>query len=94
MWEEINYIETKQGEVRGGHYHRSTTELFFIIDGQIELETSRLLCSERELHIIGRGDIAIIEPMEVHTFRCLSAARWINVLSKRMDSANPDFHRP
>ena len=30
-WEEINYIETAAGQIRGGHYHKEKRELFFII---------------------------------------------------------------
>ena len=36
-WEEINYIETNSGNIRGDHYHKNTIEMFFIIEGEIEL---------------------------------------------------------
>jgi mannose-6-phosphate isomerase-like protein (cupin superfamily) len=93
-WEEMNYIETKGGEVRGGHYHKETRELFFIIDGEIEIDVSNIAGSSMERHIVKKGDIFIVEPFEVHTFRCLTDSRWINVLSKRMDELEQDFHRP
>jgi mannose-6-phosphate isomerase-like protein (cupin superfamily) len=93
-WEEVNYIETRGGETRGGHYHRETTELFFIIDGEIEIDISDVAGSSKERHIVKKGDIFIVEPLEVHTFRCLTDSRWINVLSKRMNEIEQDFHRP
>ena len=32
-WQEINIISSRKGSVRGGHYHKKTIELFFIIEG-------------------------------------------------------------
>ena len=49
-WEEINYVETVAGCVRGGHYHRNPRELFLMISGTIKVrirpvngQTSRVL---------------------------------------------------
>lgn len=92
IWEEINLITTEAGSVRGGHYHKQTTELFCILSGDIEVEISKT-GGGRELHSVHAGSIFLIEPYEMHTFRCLTPCTWINVLSKRMDASSMDFFR-
>jgi len=92
-WEEINFIETEAGITRGGHYHKDTVELFFILDGDIEVTISKTNSIERQKYPVSSGQIILIEPNEIHFFRCLTRCRWINVLSKKIDEIDPDFHR-
>ena len=91
VWEEINIIETEEGCIRGGHYHKVTLELFYILSGTIEVEVAKEGV-EKEIHRIGGGEIFVIEPFEVHTFRCLTKCVWMNALSKKMDASNMDFY--
>ena len=37
QWEEINFLETAECCTRGGHFHRSTRELFLILKGTIRV---------------------------------------------------------
>ena len=92
--QEINYIESLQGSVRGGHYHKETQELFFILAGEIKVEIEQLKTKERKTFIFKKKDIFLIEPYEVHTFFILEDAKWINILSRPMDPQKPDFHKP
>lgn len=93
-WEEINYIETFAGEVRGGHYHTETRELFFIIEGEVEITIQSVDRNETRNVLVMKGSIFVVEPGEVHTFSCKTACKWINVLSKRIDDQFYDFHLP
>ena len=90
-WEEINYVETLRNEFRGGHYHKETKELFFIIDGRIEVRIRNIFHGDIESFIVTKGDIFIVEPFELHEFICLENSNWINILSKKMDDKEPDF---
>jgi len=90
-WEEFNYLETKAGCIRGNHYHKHTRELFFIIEGEIDVEIIKQDGLIEKKHLVA-GDILLIEPKENHTFHCVTATRWINVLSKRFEKNNPDIH--
>lgn len=92
-WEEFNYLETAAGHTRGNHYHKFTLELFFILDGEIDIEITRPDGS-RLNDYVSAGTILLIEPGEIHTFHCRTPTRWINVLSKRFDPAAPDLHIP
>lgn len=91
-WEEINIIETDEGCIRGGHYHKLTLELFYILSGEIEVEVSRE-DKAKEVHLVREGAIFLIEPFEIHTFRCLTKCKWLNVLSKKMDELAMDFYK-
>lgn len=90
-WEEFNYLETKAGQIRGNHYHSETREVFFIIEGDIEVVAQYPGQQETRM-IVHAGDILEVEPEENHTFYCLTNTRWINFLSKRFDQNLPDIH--
>jgi dTDP-4-dehydrorhamnose 3,5-epimerase-like enzyme len=91
LWEEFNYLETGAGQVRGNHYHAQTLELFFIIDGEIDIVIVRPDGEVINDHLVA-GDMVLIEPGETHTFYCLTNTRWINFLTHRFDQDNPDLH--
>lgn len=93
-WGEANFIETNAGAVRGNHYHARTRELFFIVSGRVDVVIEDLRSRERTCFIARKGDTFIIEPFEVHTLTARTRARWINMLSRPLESAKPDFHRP
>ena len=92
-WAEVNFIETKAGQVRGNHYHRQTRELFFIVSGDVQVEVRDLGTGQHSEFVARAGDIFVIEPMEFHVFRVLTDAQWINMLSQPMDPDRPDLHR-
>lgn len=89
---EVNYVETVTGEVRGNHYHRETLEMFFIIDGRVRVSVRDVRTGETDERVFTKGDIFLVEPYELHTFRILADAKWINMLSKPVEGTNPDFH--
>ena len=92
-WCEVNFIETVAGAVRGGHYHKETREMFFIIAGEIDIELLHIHTDIKNSFTAKKGDMFIIDPFELHTFKCRTASQWINMLSKPLDAVNPDFHR-
>ena len=91
-WEEINYIESVQGAVRGGHYHKQTHEGFFIIEGKIKVEVQNLATSDKSIFVVRKGDAFYIEPSFMHTFHIIENAKWINFLSKAMKGDEKDIH--
>jgi mannose-6-phosphate isomerase-like protein (cupin superfamily) len=90
-WEEFNYLETKAGHMRGNHYHKHTRELFFIIEGEVDIEIIQpngIIVNDN----VTSGDIILIEPYENHTFYCVTETKWINALTKRFEQGSPDIH--
>lgn len=97
-WKEINLISSLAGVERGNHYHKETLELFIILEGEInvileKVKDGKLIGNKIEMIVKG-GDVFLIDPFINHTFRVLDEAKWLNVLSKKIDSQNPDIHKP
>lgn len=92
-WAEVNFIETGAGQIRGGHYHKETHELFFIISGEIDVVLDDMKSGKHTEFAAKKGDMFVVEPYELHTFHTRTAAQWINMLSRALDSRKPDFHR-
>ena len=91
--EEINFITSEKSVVRGGHFHKETEELFYIIDGEIEVEIQDLEGRELSRTRFSSGDIFIIEPYEYHTFKVLVKSSWINALTKKFNLNAPDIYQ-
>lgn len=94
IWKEINIIETFANTIRGSHYHKFTTELFYIIEGDIDVEIYNLKDISQKIEFKAKkGDIFIVEPFEVHTFKVNIDSRWINMLSEILNKEAPDIYR-
>lgn len=97
LWGEINIITSKSNTIRGNHYHKNTTELFIILDGEIEVTLQKVknnqLIETQETVKVSTGDVFMIQSMINHTFKVLQDSQWINVLSKPMSGNNLDFFR-
>jgi len=88
---EMNYIESKKGAVRGGHFHKKSKETFFIIKGKIKvILKSRNKATE---FIVGAGDVFCVSPGEFHLFKALTNSAWINMYDRKIDRLNPDIHK-
>ena len=94
--EEINLIESKSGSVRGNHYHKKSFELFFIIEGEIEVIVQKIsnggLVGKQERFIVKENDIFIIKPYIVHSFNILKDSKWINALSLKHNQSDQDMY--
>jgi dTDP-4-dehydrorhamnose 3,5-epimerase-like enzyme len=96
-WKEMNFITSDPDIVRGNHYHKEASELFFILKGEVRVRTQRVdggkLAGEPSERIVREGDIFIVDPMTNHTFYVLKDSAWINALTKKMDNDKPDTYR-
>jgi len=91
-WEEINYVESVKGCVRGNHYHKETAEGFFIIDGKVRVTLLDVVKNSKRTFIAKKGDILLINPNTLHTFEMLEDSKWVNMLSKPFNTAEKDIH--
>lgn len=69
-YRQINVISSKEGVVRGGHYHALNREAFYVVSGQFRLDLSRN--GERERHVLKAGDFFTIPPLVTHSFTYLA----------------------
>ena len=65
-WKQVNVSKTVKGTVRGGHYHKTTREAFFIVEGGLDAVLEK--DGELENHSFKQGDFFVIEPYAVHSF--------------------------
>lgn len=68
-WSQVNFISSNRAAIRGHHYHKENSELFFVISGSFKLilEKDNL---KQDL-IIKTNDMFIIEPKTMHAFEFL-----------------------
>ena len=94
VWEEANYVEVNQTNQKlGGHYHKETRELFFIIDGVVNVEMVNVKTNEEKNFTVLGKDSFIIEPYWKHTLINKSPAKWVALLSMKFNPKEPDIHK-
>jgi dTDP-4-dehydrorhamnose 3,5-epimerase-like enzyme len=92
-WQEINFIATQAGQVRGGHFHTRTHEVIFLLRGKAEVELQD--ChnpEEKQQFVLNSGEGIRIEPYMLHTLHYLEDSEQVALLDVPFDPANPDLH--
>lgn len=91
-WQEINIVHTHAGCIRGGHYHRQTTEIIFLITGKADVELSPYDDLTRTSRIsLMAGEGIQIPPMTVHRFFYLEQSSHVQLLDQRFDPSHQDL---
>ena len=89
-WREVNLFTSKADAIRGGHYHKMTEEVLFVIEGKIEITCENTKNSDKETIIIGPNEGVQILPYEKHTAKIIEDTMWLAFLSKEYDNDDPD----
>lgn len=94
-YSQVNYVETKAGVVRGGHYHKINKEAFYLISGEIEVKLASL-DGVMEHYTFKSGDMFSIEPNVIHTFSYKEDTKMICMYDKgvEIDKDNKDIYEP
>ena len=92
-WKQMNYSFTKEGSIRGNHYHKTIEELFYILKGEVKIEIHNLKTGMKETNIVKGGQGFIIELYEIHRVTALTDVEWIVLYSDVFDQTNPDIFR-
>lgn len=92
VWEQLNQQERVKGSVVGNHYHKNMEELFYIINGKINVKICDISSGKKEEFIIKKGDIFKVKPFEAHTLFILKNSSFIVLLSKKFDNNNKDIY--
>ena len=92
VWQEVHLVEAPEGQKLGGHYHCETLELFCIMSGEVVVDIHNIETDEKQSFTAKKGDIFIMEPYEVHTFKTQADSSWLNMLSVPMNQHTPDLH--
>lgn len=90
-WRAMNFFTINKGFVRGGHYHKETRELFFIVEGECEIVLRDVRTGEESRFSVGEDDMFIVDPYEMHYITALKESKVIPFLSRQYDQTNPDL---
>lgn len=64
-YEQVNILTTRAGVTRGGHYHKRSTEAFFVVSGQVTVEFKK--DTEAQTETFSEGEFFRIFPFVSHT---------------------------
>jgi len=65
-YKQVNFITSKRGVKRGGHYHKNNEELFYIISGKMTLIAKQ--GNKEEIYHFKKGDMFKVLPNVAHSF--------------------------
>jgi dTDP-4-dehydrorhamnose 3,5-epimerase-like enzyme len=92
-WKEVNLVRSYAGEMRGGHFHKKTREVIFLVRGEAEVELKDVRNSEQgEKFILQQGEGVEIEPYILHTIKYLQESEQVALLNQPFDPLEPDLH--
>lgn len=63
-YSQVNVVTSKAGTLRGDHYHKRSTEAFYVISGVVNMTLRR--GDKKEKAVFQSGDFFQIEPYTVH----------------------------
>ena len=72
-WKQVNRLIIKKGNSFGGHYHKHTQELFYLLQGKVKVN----LTEE-----INPNECFLINPPEKHTIYAIEDSELIVLLSE------------
>lgn len=91
-WKELNFFSLKRGFSRGGHYHKKTLELFFVIEGKCLVKIVNIKNPKLRRFIAREKDIFLVEPYETHYLKALQDTKMIALLSVPHNKNKPDVY--
>jgi len=80
---QINSYEAVHGAILGDHYHKETTEWFYVIRGSMKYNNKT---------IVKKGDLFVVEPPERHSLKVLSdKVTFVTFLSRAYKNEDTDI---
>ncbi|MDP3740715.1 MAG: cupin domain-containing protein [bacterium] len=76
-WEHCTIIFSKKGAIRGNHYHKKTTQLTYIISGQMLVLSQKIGGRKIKKHVLKEGDFMVHKPMEMHAMIAKKATMFL-----------------
>ncbi len=82
-YSQVNVLETKKGVIRGGHFHKNTIEIFYIVRGKIKVKFSTN--NEIEYATFSDGDFFQVFTNVVHEMEFLDNTIMIAAYDKPIE---------
>ncbi len=84
---DVNFYDAKLGTTLGDHFHKTTSEYFFIVKGTC------IVHSEGSSRVATKGEIFLVKPLERHSIECITDVKFLTFLTEPYDHNNPDIHK-
>ena len=82
-YKQVNFITSKKGVTRGGHYHKLNAEAFFVISGKLTLHAQK--GKVKEMYRFKKGDMFKVLPDVVHSFEFEANTLLISLYSRGVE---------
>lgn len=89
---QCNILRMKKGTIWGGHYHKITSELFYVIAGEIELECISLVNAQKSKKMYRQDESFAIMPHTLHRIYVKKDTILVVLYSHVFDEQNPDLY--
>lgn len=80
--QQVNLYDAKKGACLGNHYHKDTTEYFYVVKGSVSYNDSQ---------VVSAGQYFRVSPPENHMIRCLTPVKLMTFLTKPYTKEEPDI---
>ena len=82
-FKQLNVYHANQGAKLGNHFHKDTTEWFYVVQGTLEYNG---------LMTLSDGTLFKVTPPESHTLECLTPCTIITAVNRPYSQENPDIY--
>ena len=93
-WREMNFFTIHAGLTRGGHYHKETRELFYVVEGECEMRLIDVRTGSESTFSFRKDDVVIVDPYELHYLTAHRESKIVSCLSLPHDDKHPDVFTP
>ncbi len=85
-YEQVNVLISKKGVKRGGHYHKISTECFYVVNGMVKVTAKNN--NECQCVTFKQGDFFEIEPYIIHSMDFPEECVLIAMYDKSIEGSN------
>lgn len=68
-YKQVNVIHSKANVIRGQHFHKLNSELFYVVSGEFVLTVNEVGRQTSEVYTMNAGKLFLIPPNIVHSFK-------------------------
>lgn len=85
-YSQVNVITSKEGCIRGGHYHKQNRETFYVVSGALRLTVKK--DGQSEVYTFRKGAMFTISPFVCHDFVFLSDTLLVSMYDRGVELSN------
>lgn len=87
--QQVNYLYSKAGAIRGRHYHKENQEIFYVVSGEVIVKASAINHFKKaESFNFKTGDLFLVEPYTLHEFLFLKDTQMIAIYDRGIKIGN------